>query len=131
MKISKKAHYGLQACYYLSEIYPDGSLSARELENKIFVSSKYLERIMSCLAKNGIIGAKKGVSGGYFLLKKPCDITVGDIVRTLEDDLEIFDCVKKSECTKCPSAVIWRKLYKGINELLDSITLEQMIKSEE
>ncbi len=130
MKISKKAHYGLQACYYLAQVYPNSTLSNKDLEKKIFVSAKYLERIMSCLSSGGIVGAKKGVSGGYYLMREPEKITVGDVVRTLEDDLEIFDCVKKSDCTKCPSAGVWRKLYKGINDLLDSITLKQMISED-
>ena len=58
MKISKKAHYGLQACYYLKEVYPDGSVSAKELEKKIAVSSKYLEQIMRALSKQNIVKAR-------------------------------------------------------------------------
>ena len=126
MKISKKAHYGLQACYYLMEAYPTCSVSAKELEKKIAVSSKYLEQIMRALSKKEIVGASRGVTGGYFLNKDPKEISVGEIVRALEENLEIIACVKKTECTKCPSANIWRKLHKGINELLDDIKLVDM-----
>lgn len=131
MKISKKSHYGLQACYYLMEVYPEGSVSAKELEKKIAVSSKYLEQVMRALGKENIVGATRGVAGGYFLTKEPKDITVGQIVRALEENLEIIDCVKKTECNRCPSAGIWRKLHKGINELLDSITLIDMKDTKE
>ena len=130
MKISKKTHYGLQACFYLAKVYPEGSISAKELEKKINVSSKYLERIMRELSLIGVVSAKKGILGGYFLAESPDKISVGQIVRALEDDLEIFDCVKREGCDKCPSAAVWRKLYKGINDLLDEITLEQMIAKE-
>jgi len=123
MKISKKTHYGLQACFYLREAYPKNIVSAKELEKKIDVSSKYLEQIMRALSKENIVSASRGVNGGYFLAKDPKDITVGEIVRALEENLEIISCVKKVNCTKCPSANVWRKLHKGINELLDSIKL--------
>ncbi len=126
MKISKKAHYGLQACYYLREVYPNGMVSAKELEKKIAVSSKYLEQIMRALSKENIVNASRGASGGYFLAREPKDITAGDIVRALEENLEIISCVKKTNCTKCPSANVWRQLHKGINELLDSIKLSDM-----
>ena len=130
MKISKKAHYGLQACHYLMEVYPNGSVSAKELEKKIAVSSKYLEQVMRALSKQDIVGATRGVTGGYFLTKSPDQITVGQVVRALEENLEIIDCVKKTECNKCPSANVWRKLYKGINQLLDGITLSDMNSKE-
>ena len=126
MKISKKAHYGLQACYYLKEVYPSGMVSAKELEKKIAVSSKYLEQIMRALSKQKIVQASRGASGGYYLAKDPKDITAGDIVRALEENLEIISCVTKTDCKKCPSANVWRKLHKGINELLDSIKLSEM-----
>ena len=48
-----------------------------------------------------------------------------------EDDMEIIECVSKdSKCKCCPTSNVWKKLYDGINELLDGITLEQMIKGE-
>ena len=127
MKLSSKTHYGLMACHVLSINYPDKSVSATELENTIKVSSKYLEKIMRMLSNRGIVSANRGASGGYYLAKSPQDITIGEIVRTLEDDMEIIECVKTdSTCKCCPSRVVWKKLYDKINDLLDSMTLKQM-----
>ena len=127
MKLSSKTHYGLMACHILSINYPDKLVSASELENSIKVSSKYLEKIMRMLSNRGIVGAIRGANGGYFLAKSPKDITIGDIVRTLEDDMEIIECVKTdSNCKCCPSRVVWKKLYDKINDILDSMTLKQM-----
>jgi DNA-binding IscR family transcriptional regulator len=45
--------------------------------------------------------------------------------------MEIIECVSESgRCKCCPTSVVWKNLYKGINEILDSMTLEQMIKGE-
>ena len=42
--------------------------------------------------------------------------------------MEIIECVSKGgACKCCPSSMVWKKLYNGINELLDSITLKQML----
>ncbi|MBQ8426527.1 MAG: Rrf2 family transcriptional regulator [Clostridia bacterium] len=131
MKLSSKTHYGLMACHILGKNYPDSTVSASALESKISVSGKYLEQIMRMLAKRNIVSASRGASGGYFLTRAPKDITIGEIVRALEDDMEIIECVRgDAKCKCCPSSGVWKKLYEGINNLLDGMSLEQMINGE-
>lgn len=132
MKLSSKTHYGLMACHILGNNYREGvSVSASQLESMISVSGKYLEKIMRLLSKRNIVSASRGISGGYYLKRPPKDITVGEIVRALEDDMEIIECVKKDgTCKCCPSSKVWKKLYEGINDVLDSMTLEQVIKGD-
>ncbi len=128
MKLSSKTHYGLQACHILGLNYPDKQVSATTLETMIAVSNKYLEKIMRMLSKRDIVCASRGVNGGYYLAKAPENITIGEIVRALEDDMEIIECVsKEGKCKCCPTSGVWKKLYEGINQLLDSMTLRQMI----
>lgn len=86
MKLSSKAHYGLQACQILAGRYGD-AVSATELEEKIGVSGKYLEKIMRILTQNSIVTARRGASGGYMLVRPPERTTVGEITRALEDDM--------------------------------------------
>ncbi len=131
MKLSSKTHYGLMACHILGRSYPDKQVSASALESMIVVSGKYLEKIMRMLSKRNIVCASRGVNGGYYLAKPPENISIGDIVRALEDDMEIIECVsKEGKCKCCPSSGVWKKLYEGINDLLDSMTLKQMIDGE-
>lgn len=95
------------------------------------MSGKYLEKIMRMLSSRGIITASRGANGGYFLAKPPEDITIGEIVRALEDDMEIIECVKGgSKCKCCPTSGVWKRLYQGINQLLDSMTLKQSVDGE-
>ena len=128
MKISSKAHYGLQATFLLAK--KNCVLSAKDLEKEIGVSAKYLERIMRTLSKVCVIKANRGTQGGYYLAKHPKDITAGEIVRALEDELEIIGCVNNS-CNKCGTSFVWKKLYIGINNVLDGITLADMLKEED
>lgn len=132
MKLSSKTHYGLMACHILAINYPDNFVSASVLEKDIGVSSKYIEKIMRILQGRAIVTANRGATGGYQLLKHPSQTKIGDIVRALEDDMEIIECVKTNnrQCKCCPSSVVWKRLYDGINQLLDGMTLEQMIKGE-
>ena len=131
MKLSSKTQYGLMACHILARNYPDKAVSASMLEKYIAVSGKYLEKILRMLSKRGIICANRGATGGYYLARQPKEITIGEIVRALEDDMEIIECVSKDgKCRCCPTSTVWKKLYDGINGLLDSMNLEQMVKGE-
>lgn len=131
MKLSSKTHYGLMACHILARNYGANPVSASELEKKVNVSGKYLEKIMRMLSARSIVGASRGANGGYFLVKNPSEVTIGDIIRTFEDDMEIIQCVSKdSPCKCCPSAMVFKKIYNGINEIIDNMTLKQMLDGE-
>ena len=131
MKLSSKTHYGLMACHILAMNYPSVQISASALENKISVSGKYLEKIMRTLSNNNIVGASRGVNGGYYLLRSPDEITIGEIVRSLEDGMEIIECVSEdAKCKCCPTSNVWKKLYQGINDVLDGMTLGEMLRGE-
>jgi Rrf2 family protein len=118
-------------CYILANNYPNNPVSASALESQILVSGKYIEKIMRELSKRNLVLATRGTNGGYYLAKSPSEITIGEIVRSLEDDMEIIECVKaQGKCKCCPTSGVWKKLYAGMNDILDSMTLEQMTKGE-
>ena len=130
MKLSSKAHYGLQACQILAEA-GGGAVSATELEEKVGVSGKYLEKIMRILTGCGVVAAKRGAQGGYYLAKSPESVTVGEVTRALEDDMKIVQCVHSScEKCECKSGRIWRALARRMNEYLDSVTLKDMLEDD-
>ena len=124
MKISSKTHYGVQVLSLLAD--RDKCLSAKELEKYMGVSSKYLEKVLKILVGTGAIVSTRGSTGGYSLAKVPEEIKMGEVVRALEeDDMEIIGCVNKSGCC-CPSSALWKKLFEGINDILDGVTLKDI-----
>ena len=124
MKISSKTHYGVQIC---SSLAINGeSLSARELERRTNVSRKYLEKVLKILLNIGVVKATRGANGGYTLARPAEEIKMGEIVRALEEDnLEFKGCVSKNDCC-CPSNKLWKKLFDGMNDILDNITLQDV-----
>ncbi len=102
--ISKKTKYGLKALSYIArsedKLIPIGSI-ARE-EN---IPHKFLESILLLLRKSGFLGSKKGKGGGYYLLKKPSEIYMVDIMRILEGPIAPVACVSLNyyeKCDDCP-----------------------------
>jgi len=132
MKLSVKAKYGLSACISLAENFEKGNLTVSQLSGKVGTTDKFLEQIMSMIKKADIVTSTRGAFGGYTLSKTPKETTVGHILRAVEDNLQIIDCMG-SECKcnePCSSQVVWVVLQKTINDCLDNITLDSLIKGE-
>ena len=125
MKISSKTHYGVQGLSLIAA--ENRSFSAKELEKYTGVSSKYLEKVLKILIGVGALKSQRGVSGGYTLAVPPEDIKMGSVVRALEEDnMEIIGCVNKSGCC-CPSSALWKRLFDGINDILDGVSLKDIV----
>lgn len=125
MKISSKTHYGVQVLSLLAA--KNDCLSAKELEKYTGVSSKYLEKVLRILISTGAIASTRGTNGGYTLSKPAEEIKMGEIVRALEEDnMEIIGCVNKQGCC-CPSSALWKKLFDGINDILEGVSLKDIV----
>ena len=133
MKISTRSRYGLKICQLLAEEYsPNESLALPYIAEKLSLSEAYLEQLMALLKKDNIVCSIRGAGGGYYLSKAPEEITIGEIIRSLEGSFEFVDCLK-NDCDSicnCKTKGIWQKLYNGMNDILDSITLKEMIDEE-
>ncbi len=129
MKLSTKARYGLKACFTLA-LEPNKTHSLSEISTKTGVTPAYLDQIFRLLKKDGIVQSERGVQGGYVLAHAPEEITIGQVTRALEDNLEIVDCLSGNTCCAgfCPTHNVWKRLYDGINGILDSLTLADMVK---
>lgn len=133
MKISTRSRYGLKVCQLLAEEYEENkSLALPYIAEKLLLSEPYLEQLVALLKKDNIVCSVRGAGGGYFLSRKPEEITVGEVMRCLEGGFEFVDCLKNNceDGAQCKTKGIWQKLYLGMNEILDNITLKEMIEEE-
>ncbi len=83
--------------------------SASDLSQKTNVPIKFLEKILIELKKGGIISSKKGVKGGYTLIKNPEKVTLVDIYRLMEGPIALVPCVSLNfynKCSDCPDEKI-------------------------
>ncbi len=129
MKMSSKARYGLYVAVELAQNYnKDEYTNVTTLSQKTGVSEKYLEQIIALMKKQNIVTATRGATGGYKLTESPYTLTVGRVLRAVEDNLEIVDCLH-GECAQrgtCVAHNLWGKLYENINSYLDTVTLSQL-----
>ncbi len=112
----------------------DKAFPLREIAEKEGISFDFLEKIISKLAKQGLIKARKGIRGGYFLAKEPKTIKVGEIIETLEGTIAPVKCLDRKvklfcpQEKKCLTRGFWRKLEKSLNFTLNSIKLSDLAR---
>jgi Rrf2 family protein len=129
MILSTKGRYGLKAIFELALNYGSGPVPLKKVSNKYDISESYLEQLFTKLKKRGYIGTARGPQGGYYLARSPEEITVGMVLRTLEGDMAPSECINKDICSResvCATRVIWEKIEKSINDVIDNITLADM-----
>jgi Rrf2 family protein len=132
MKLSTKGRYGVMAMLDLALHNSEGQVPLKSIAERQEISENYLEQLFALLRKAGLVNSIRGAMGGYILAESTDKITVGSILRALEGSLAPVDCVvedepalcSKSEC--CVTKVVWKKIRDSINEVVDSITLEDL-----
>lgn len=131
MKLSTKGRYGLMAMYQLALDYGHGPISLKFIAEKQGLSENYLEQLFSSLRKDGLITSVRGAQGGYLLSRDPLEITVGQILRSLEGNLGPAECANHdSDCTKelgCATKSVMVKIKDSIDSVIDAITLKDML----
>lgn len=133
MKLSTKGRYGLKAMFELALSYGEGPTPLNNIAQKQNLSLHYLEQLFATLRKAGLVKSIRGAQGGYILGDKPENITVGDVLRTLEGPIAPADCViedEESDCSRlgyCVTRTIWERIKESIDDVIDSITLQDML----
>ena len=134
MKLSTRGRYGIHAMYDLAVHYGDGPQSIKCIAERQGVPEAYLEQLIAMLRRAKLVISNRGAQGGYRLAREPREITVGDVLRALEGGLNLVDCLEEDDaCGKscaCPSRIVWMKIRDGLNQVVDSITLQDMIQEQ-
>lgn len=133
MKFSTRTTYGLRAMIYLAKNYDHDSISVAEISKNESISQGYLEKLFSSLKKGELIKSSKGVKGGYSLSDRPANISVYDIVKTLEGQLAPFHCISEDgkilcgEKSPCGATKVLFKVQDAINKSLKSMSLKDLL----
>ena len=138
MILSKKTQYAIVALTRLAMEYGKGPLQIREIAKSEMIPQNFLENILLELRKLGILGSKLGKSGGYFLLKKPSEVNLAEIVRHFEGTIALMYCVSEKAYQPCEfcrdeASCEIRKVFKEIRDtsysILNRTTLETLTRS--
>jgi Rrf2 family transcriptional regulator, iron-sulfur cluster assembly transcription factor len=135
VKISTKIRYGVRALCDIVYSSTDMPSQIKRISARQGISARYLEQIFKKFKKAGIIKSVRGPFGGYLLLRKPEEISIGDIIRAIDGgDIELVFCsghkkTSKKPCKrlgKCVVSDVWDGASKTLMDYFNSITINQI-----
>lgn len=131
MKISTKGRYGLRLMLDLATFTAGEPVPLKEIAERQDISDKYLEQIVTHLNRAGLVRSIRGAQGGYTMGMSPSQITIGDILRATEGSVCLVDCAKDPNCCekseKCIASAVWRKVHLAVEDVVNTITLQDAI----
>ena len=132
MKLSTKGRYGLRALIDLALYSENETVSIQSIARRQNISDSYLEQLMRKLRSAGLIVSVRGAQGGYKLARPANEISVGDVLRTLEGSLEAVTCGGEDNSCQgadlCVTKFVWERINSSIRDTVDSIKLSQLVE---
>jgi Rrf2 family protein len=118
--------------FELAVRYGSGPVSIKDIAESQQISEAYLEQLFMPLKKAGLVSASRGAQGGYTLSANPKEVSVGQVIRTLDGPVAPTECLDEGGvCERggaCPGRIIWEKVYKSLNDVIDSLSLQDILE---
>ena len=138
MRLSTKSRYGVRAIFDIAYHCEGLETQVKDISRRQEISPRYIEQIFQKLKKGGIIDSKRGPTGGYFLVKRPDEITVGEIIRVTEGGIDPVLCLDTEDpdqpCARskeCVTRIIWNEAGNRLKEYFDSVTIRDLCEKAE
>lgn len=130
LKLSKKADYALIAVKHLATQQGLRACSAHEIAQEYGISGTLMAKVLQTLAKQGLVVAKHGASGGYQLAKAPEQVSALEVISAIEGPVLITSCVSShGRCDameRCSVREPLRRVNDGILQLLGALKISQL-----
>lgn len=129
---SKSCEYGIQSVLYIAKVSNGHPVLLRDISETLHIPHHFLSKVLQILTRNGIIVSKKGQHGGYEIGLDPKKTTLMDIVKAIDGDSYLGECVLGfpgcCDENPCPVHDSWRRSKKSILEMLNNKTIAKLSK---
>ncbi len=128
MHLSRKCQYALRAIYELARRDSTGPVRIGEIAAAQAIPQRFLEAILAELRQAGLVRSRRGSEGGYALAKRPDEIRVGDIIRSIDGPLGPRPCLDDSPPNSgdCAYEPLWRQVREALADIVDGATIEDI-----
>jgi Rrf2 family protein len=133
MRVSAKADYAVRAAAELAKA-EEGPVKGERLADAQDIPLQFLEHILLELKHHGIIRARRGAKGGYWLARPADDITIADVIRAVEGPIANVQSAPPESISYRGSAEhlqeVWIAVRANLRAVLESVTLEDLVSGE-
>jgi Rrf2 family iron-sulfur cluster assembly transcriptional regulator len=134
MRLTTKGRFAVTAMIDLALRQDSGPVTLAAISQRQRISLSYLEQLFSKLRRRELVESTRGPGGGYSLGKSAQDITVADIIDSVDEPLDATHCGGRENCLgeagQCMTHELWTALNGRMLEFLDAVTLESLVQGQ-
>ena len=133
MRLTTKGRFAVTAMLDLALNESGRPVTLTTISERQDISLSYLEQLFSRLRKSGLVKSVRGPGGGYRMALDPKDVSVSDIIRAVDEQIDATQCGGNENCQderRCMTHDLWTALNYKILEYLESVTLAQLVASQ-
>lgn len=130
MKLTSKGRYAVTAMLDIALNQSSGPITLSMISERQDISLSYLEQIFAKLKKSDLVLSARGPGGGYRLSREASEISISEIIRAMNENMDPRKCKGKQNCQgglECLSHELWSDLSEMIDGFLEHINLQQLI----
>lgn len=137
MKISTKGEYGVRAMLYIATSGGEGPVTSREIADHQGIPEPYLRQILALLSKDRLIVSNRGPQGGHALARAPENISLRDILMTLEGQTTSVDQILALPCSievgteHCVIREVLLRVKGAVEGILSQTTVADLVRRQE
>ena len=119
MHVSAKADYGLRAVLELSMAYGRGTMQSADIAARQNIPESYLVQLLNQLRKSGLIRSVRGPRGGHELVRRPEELSVGDVLAVLDGPIDLLG--RGEDRPSSGSDELFREVWSDVESAIDRV----------
>ena len=131
MRLTTKGRFAVTAMIDLALRQTNGPVALAAISQRQQISLSYLEQLFGKLRRHELVESTRGPGGGYSLGRKAADITVADIIVSVDEPIDATHCGGKENCLgesgRCMTHDLWTSLNQRMVDFLDSVSLQKLV----
>lgn len=133
MQFTKAEEYGLFGALHLAQTEKGQVVALSEISEAQDVPEKFLAKIFQSLSKGGIIRSHRGVRGGFSLAKDPHDITIREVLETIQGPYHLMRCTEdmslcRKSCEFCSVREVVLMAENRLTSVFGAFTLADLVE---
>ncbi len=131
MRLTTKGRFAVTAMIDLGLRQSNGPVTLAAISQRQQISLSYLEQLFGKLRRHELVESTRGPGGGYTLARNPSEITVAEIISSVDEPMDATHCGGKENCLgeaeRCMTHDLWTALNVRMVEFLESVTLQKLV----
>lgn len=139
--ITQKMKYALKALLVLADEASKGQpepLTIEEIARRAATPKRFLEHILLEVRNAGVIASLRGRSGGYVLIKSPTEVSISELLRTIDGPIAPLPCLSRRAYQRCEDCAdeascrirkVFADIFWSYLVMIESLTLQDMLHS--